>query len=70
MTVIKVYVSPVLNSKTVELLGFLDDKEVTYEVEQVSSGWAFIHKVKSLPVVEIDGEIIPMKKIMKRLKKG
>lgn len=66
---IKVYVSRVLDSKTIELFNFLDDKDIPYEVKEANTEWVFLNRIKSLPVVEIDGEIIPMKKIMKRLKK-
>lgn len=67
---IKVYVSAILNSKTIELIDFLDEKGITYEVERVGTEWVGTHKVKSLPVVEINGELIPVNKAMKRLKKG
>lgn len=66
---IKVHVSTIFNSATIELLNFLDERDISYEVERVSTEWVGSHKVKSLPVVEIDGEILSMKKIMKRLKK-
>ena len=67
---IKVYVSAILNSKTIELIDFLDEKGIAYEVERVGTEWVGTHKVKSLPVVEINGELIPANKAMKRLKKG
>lgn len=67
---IKVYVSTILNSKTIELIDFLDEKGITYEVERVGTEWVGSHKVKSLPVVEINGELILANKAMKRLKKG
>lgn len=66
---IKVCVSTIFNNATIELIDFLDEKGITYEVEKVGTEWVGSHKVKSLPVVEIDGEILSMKKIMKRLKK-
>lgn len=66
---IKVRVSTIFNNATIELLNFLDERDISYEVEKVSTEWVGSHKVKSLPVVEIDGEILSMKKIMKRLKK-
>lgn len=66
---IKVHVSTIFNSTTIELLNFLDERDISYEVEKVSTEWVGLHRVKSLPVVEIDGEILSMKKIMKRLKK-
>lgn len=65
---IKVHVSTIFNSTTIELLNFLDERDISYEVEKVSTEWVGLHRVKSLPVVEIDGEILSMKKIMKRLK--
>lgn len=67
---VKVYVSGILNSKAVELLNFLDERDVSYEVERVGTEWVGSHKVKSLPVVEIDGELIVAKKAMKKLKRG
>lgn len=66
---IKVHVSTIFNNATIELLNFLDERDISYEIERVSTEWVGRHKVKSLPVVEIDGEILSMKKIMKRLKK-
>lgn len=66
---IKVCVSTIFNNATIELLNFLDERDISYEIERVSTEWVGSHKVKSLPVVEMDGEILSMKKIMKRLKK-
>lgn len=66
---IKVHVSTIFNNATIELLNFLDERDISYEIERVSTEWVGSHKVKSLPVVEMDGEILSMKKIMKRLKK-
>lgn len=67
---VKVYVSGILNSKAVELLNFLDERDISYEVERVGTEWVGSHKVKSLPVVEIDGELMAAKKAMKKLKRG
>lgn len=67
---IKVYVSTIFNSATIELLSFLDERDISYEVERVGTEWVGSHKVKSLPVVEIDGELIVAKKAMKKLKRG
>lgn len=67
---IKVYVSIIFNNVTIELLNFLDKRDILYEVERVSTEWVGSHKVKSLPVVEIDGELIVAKKAMKKLKRG
>lgn len=67
---VKVYVNAILNSKAVELFDFLDERDILYEVERVSTEWVGLHKVKSLPVVEIDGELIVAKKAMKKLKRG
>ena len=67
---IKVYVSTIFNNATTELLDFLDERDISYEVERVSTEWVGSHKVKSLPVVEIDGELIVAKKAMKKLKRG
>lgn len=66
---IKVCVSTIFNNATIGLLNFLDERNISYEIERVSTEWVGSHKVKSLPVVEMDGEILSMKKIMKRLKK-
>ena len=67
---VKVYVSAILNSKAVELFDFLDERDISYEVERVGTEWVGTHKVKSLPVVEINGELIVAKKAMKKLKRG
>lgn len=67
---IKVYVSAILNSKATELFDFLDERDISYEVERVGTEWVGVHKVKSLPVVEINGELIVAKKAMKKLKRG
>ena len=67
---VKVYMSEIINSKAVELLDFLDERDILYEVERVGTEWVGSHKVKSLPVVEIDGELIVAKKAMKKLKRG
>ena len=67
---VKVYMNEVINSKAVELLAFLDERDISYEVERVSTEWVGANKVKSLPVVEIDGELIVAKKAMKKLKRG
>lgn len=67
---VKVYVSGILNSKATELFDFLDERDIPYEVERVGTEWVGSRKVKSLPVVEIDGELIVAKKAMKKLKKG
>lgn len=67
---VKIYVSEVINSKVTELFDFLDERDISYEVERVGTEWVGSHKVKSLPVVEIDGELIVAKKAMKKLKRG
>lgn len=67
---VKVYMSEIINSRAVELLNFLDERDISYEVERVGTEWVGSHRVKSLPVVEIDGELIAAKKAMKKLKKG
>lgn len=67
---IKVYVSRILDSRTIELFNFLDNKDIPYEITEANTEWIFLNKIKSLPVVEINGEIVSMKKIMKRLKRG
>lgn len=67
---IKVYMSEAINNKAVELLNFLDEGDILYEVERVETEWVGSHKVKSLPVVEIDGELMVAKKAMKKLKRG
>ena len=67
---VKVYMSEIINSKAVELFDFLDERDIPYEVERVSTEWVGSHKVKSLPVVEINGELMVAKKAMKKLKRG
>lgn len=67
---VKVYMNEIINSKVVELLDFLDERDILYEVERVGTEWVGANKVKSLPVVEINGELIVAKKAMKKLKRG
>lgn len=67
---VKVYMSEIINSKAVELFDFLDERDISYEVERVSTEWVGTHKVKSLPVVEINGELMVAKRAMKKLKRG
>ena len=67
---VKIYVSEIINSKVTELFDFLDERDISYEVERVGTEWVGANKVKSLPVVEIDGELIVAKKVMKKLKRG
>lgn len=67
---VKVYMSEIINSKAVELLDFLDERDILYEVERVGTEWVGANKVKSLPVVEINGELMAAKKAMKKLKRG
>jgi predicted thioredoxin/glutaredoxin len=67
---VKIYMNEVINSKVTELFDFLDERDIPYEVERVGTEWVGSHKVKSLPVVEIDGELIVVKKAMKKLKRG
>jgi predicted thioredoxin/glutaredoxin len=67
---VKIYMNEVINSKVTELFDFLDERDISYEVERVGTEWVGSHKVKSLPVVEIDGELIVAKKAMKKLKRG
>ena len=67
---VKVYMNEAINSKAVELLNFLDERDISYEVERVGTEWVGANKAKSLPVVEIDGELIVAKKAMKKLKRG
>ena len=67
---VKVYMNEVINSKAVELLNFLDERDISYEVERVGTEWVGANKVKSLPVVEIDSELMVAKKAMKKLKRG
>jgi hypothetical protein len=69
-SMIKVYVSVILNSKATELFDFLDERDISYEVERVGTEWVGSRKVKSLPVVEINGELMVAKKAMKKLKRG
>lgn len=67
---VKIYVNEVINSKVTELFDFLDERDVSYEVERVGTEWVGANKVKSLPVVEINGELMAAKKAMKKLKRG
>ena len=67
---VKVYMSEIINSKAVELFDFLDERDISYEVERVETEWVGANKVKSLPVVEINGQLMMAKKAMKKLKRG
>lgn len=67
---VKIYVSEIINSKVTELFDFLDERDISYEVERVGTEWVGANKVKSLPVVEINGELMAAKKAMKKLKRG
>ena len=67
---VKVYMSEIINSKAVELFDFLDERDISYEVERVGTEWVGSHRVRSLPVVEINGELMVAKKAMKKLKRG
>lgn len=65
-----VYTSKIINGRTVELLESLDGKDIPYEVQQVDTAWVVVNKAKSLPMVEINGELMTTKKAMKKLKRG
>lgn len=65
-----VYTSEIINGRTIELLESLDGKDIPYEVQQVDTAWAVVNKAKSLPMVEINGELMTAKKAMKKLKRG
>lgn len=64
---IKVY--GLTNTKTFEICVALDDKGIGYEMIQPDTEWVVTHKVKQLPVVEIDGKMFDYKKAMKWIKK-
>lgn len=65
-----VYTSEIINGRTIELLESLDGKDIPYEVQQVNTTWVVVNKAKSLPMVEINGELMTAKKAMKKLKRG
>ncbi len=65
-----VYTSEIINGRTIELLESLDGKDIPYEVQQVDTTWVVVNKAKSLPMVEINGELMTAKKAMKKLKRG
>lgn len=65
-----VYTSEIINGRTVELLESLDGKDIPYEVQQVDTTWVVVNKAKSLPMVEINGELMTAKKAIKKLKRG
>ena len=65
-----VYTSEIINGRTIELLESLDSKDIPYEVQQVDTTWVVVNRAKSLPMVEINGELMTAKKAMKKLKRG
>lgn len=65
-----VYTSEIINGRTIELLESLDGKDIPYEVQQVDTTWVVVNKAKSLPMVEINGELMTAKKAIKKLKRG
>lgn len=65
-----VYTSEIINGRTIELLESLDGKDILYEVQQVDTAWVVVNKAKSLPMVEINGELMTAKKAIKKLKRG
>lgn len=65
-----VYTSEIINGRTIELLESLDSKDIPYEVRQVDTAWVVVNRAKSLPMVEINGELMTAKKAIKKLKRG
>ena len=47
----------------------LDEKTISYEVCEPTMSWSAIHKVKELPVIEVDGKVLDYRKAMKWIKK-
>lgn len=67
MSEIKVYA--LKNMKGYELMYQLDEKDIPYEWVEPTTEWAGSHKIKSLPVMQVDGKILDFHKAMKWIKK-
>lgn len=66
-TMTKVYT--LIETKGSELVEALDEKGIDYELCQPTTEWSMIHKIKNLPVMDIDGKIYDFNKAMKWIKK-
>lgn len=64
---IKVYMIPSI--KGYELIYQLDEKNIPYEVCEPSTEWSALNKVKSLPVIEVEGKLLEYKKALRWIKK-
>lgn len=64
---IKVYMIP--SVKGYELLYQLDKKNIPYEVCEPSTEWSALNKIKSLPVIEVEGKLLEYKKALRWIKK-
>lgn len=64
---IKVYT--LINAKSNELLEALDEKGVEYELCKPTTEWVSLHKIKDLPVLDINGKIYNFGKALKWIKK-
>lgn len=67
MREIKVYA--LKNMKGYELMYRLDEKEIPYEFVEPTAEWVGSHKIKSLPVMQVDGKILDYRKAIKWIKK-
>ena len=64
---IKIY--PLQGSKGFELLQALDEKGINYETSQPTTEWIMMHKVRELPMMEVDGKLLDYSKAVKWIKK-
>lgn len=64
---IKVYA--LIDTKSSELVETLDEKGIDYELCKPTTEWSILHKIKNLPVIEVDGKILNYNKAMKWIKK-
>lgn len=64
---VKIYTLPCF--KGFELMNALDEKTISYEVCEPTMSWSAIHKIKELPVIEVDGKVLDYRKAMKWIKK-
>ena len=65
--IVKIYTLPCF--KGFELMNALDEKTISYEVCEPTMSWSATHKIKELPVIEVDGKVLDYRKAMKWIKK-
>lgn len=52
-----------------ELMHDLDEKGISYEVCEPTTTWSVLNKIKSLPVLEVDGKLLDYRKAKKWIRK-